>query len=166
MESKIVIFQKEILRNRDMTWGLQWLDHLSIQNATTVLFLPCNFSKKTSRSQEDFSFVCLFNLIGGNYFTILCWFLTYINMNWPQVYMCPLLPEHPLHLPLYSVYPSCPRTLPFGALLNASIWTGHVSYIWPWHISMLFSQIILLLPSPTEYKGLFFTSMSLLLPCM
>ena len=72
-----------------MTWGLQWLDHLSIQNATTVLFLPCNFSKKTSRNQEDFSFVCLFNLIGGNYFTILCWFLTYINMNWPQVYMCP-----------------------------------------------------------------------------
>ena len=26
-----------------------------------------------------------------NYFTILCWFLPYINMNQPQVYVCPLL---------------------------------------------------------------------------
>ena len=53
MESKIVIFQKEILRNRDMTWGLQWLDHLSIQNATTVLFLPCNFSEKAWKGLQD-----------------------------------------------------------------------------------------------------------------
>ena len=26
-----------------------------------------------------------------NCFTILCWFLPYINMNQPQVYVCPLL---------------------------------------------------------------------------
>ncbi|CAN0509169.1 unnamed protein product, partial [Rangifer tarandus platyrhynchus] len=31
------------------------------------------------------------------------------------------------------------------------------------HVSMLFSQIIPLLPSPTESKSLFFTSVSLLL---
>ena len=34
------------------------------------------------------------------------------------------------------------------------------------HVSMLFSQIIPPLPSSTESKSLFFTSVSLLLPCM
>ena len=34
------------------------------------------------------------------------------------------------------------------------------------HVSMLFSQIIPLLPSPTESKSLFFTSVSLLLTCI
>ena len=33
-----------------------------------------------------------------NWFTILCWFLPYINMNQPQVYMCPLPPEPPSRL--------------------------------------------------------------------
>ena len=34
------------------------------------------------------------------------------------------------------------------------------------HVSMLFSQIIPLLPSPTESKNLFLTSVSPLWPCM
>ena len=38
----------------------------------------------------------------ANYFTILWWFLSYIDMNQPQVYMCPLilkplLPPSPSH---------------------------------------------------------------------
>ena len=40
----------------------------------------------------------LFSL-DDNYFTILWWFLPYIDTNWPQVYMCfplpPPLPPHP-----------------------------------------------------------------------
>ena len=31
--------------------------------------------------------------------TFLWWFLLYIDMNWPQAYMCPLHPEPPSHLP-------------------------------------------------------------------
>ena len=34
------------------------------------------------------------------------------------------------------------------------------------YVSMLFSQIIPFLPSPTESKSLFFASVSLLLPCI
>ena len=43
----------------------------------------------------------LFILIEANYFTILWWFLPYIDMNQPRVYMCPesypptFLPTHP-----------------------------------------------------------------------
>ena len=96
-KSKIVILQKEILRNRNRydlgSRRVRWL--VFIQNAIMVLFLSCNFSKETWRSQDIFD--CMFNLIGGNYFIILCWFLTYINLNWPEEYMC--LPEHPSHLP-------------------------------------------------------------------
>ena len=54
-----------------------------IQNATPILFLSCNFSKETSRNQEDFFFVCLFNLIGGNYNIVL----VFDNMNWHR-YIC------------------------------------------------------------------------------
>ena len=167
MESKIVIFSEGTTEEQKQRYDLGSLmvrSFVFIQNATPILFLSCNFSKETSRNQEDFFFVCLFNLIGGNYNIVLVFDIHQHELA--QVYMCPPFPEHPLLLPLYSVYPSCPRTLSFGALLNASICTGHIFYIWPWHVSILFSQIIPLSLSPTEYKGLFFTSMSLLLPCM
>jgi len=36
-----------------------------------------------------------FFLLEDNCFTILCRFLLYINMNQPQVYICPLSPEPP-----------------------------------------------------------------------
>ena len=46
-----------------------------------------------------FSFIFpLFILLEDNCFTLLCWPLPYINMNQPQVYICPLLPESPSHL--------------------------------------------------------------------
>ena len=54
-----------------------------------------------------------------NYFIILWWFLPYIDMNQPRVYMCPPswtrshLPPHPISL-------GCPRALALSALLHAS----------------------------------------------
>ena len=52
-----------------------------------------------SVSMNLFSFIFpLFILLEDNCFTLLCWPLPYINMNQPQVYICPLLPESPSHL--------------------------------------------------------------------
>ena len=43
----------------------------------------------------------LFFKLEDNCFTILCWFLPYISMNQPQVYLCPLPSETPPTLLLY-----------------------------------------------------------------
>ena len=48
-----------------------------------------------------------------NYFTVLWWFLPYIDMNQPWVYMCPLRPPHPIPL-------GCPSALALSALFHAS----------------------------------------------
>jgi len=89
--------------------------------------------------------------------------LPYIDTNSPWVYKCspswiPLPPPSPSH-PSGSSQCTSPKHL--------------VSYIKPGlvihftcdnlHVSMPFSQIILPLPSPTESKRLFYTSVSLLL---
>ena len=93
--------------------------------------------------------------------------LPYINMNWPQVYMCPPDPEPISHF-LFPPYPSglsqstgfgCPASCIKLALVIYFIY-GNI------HASMLFSQIVPPSPSPTESKSLFFTSVSLLLPCI
>ena len=82
----------------------------------------------------------------ANYFTILWWFLPYIHMNQPWVYMSPshpsgssqcTSPEHPVScikpgLAIYFTYDDI-------------------------HVSMLFSQIIPPLSFSTESKSLFFT---------
>ena len=86
-------------------------------------------------------------------------FLPYIHMNQPWVYMSS---------------PSWP-TLPVPSLMVIPVhqpWAP-VSFIKPGlaicftydniHVSMLFSQIISPLPSPTESKWLFYTSVSLFL---
>ena len=52
-------------------------------------------------------------------FTILWWFLPYVNMSQPWVYMCPDHPEPASHLPLHPIPLSCPRELALGALLHA-----------------------------------------------
>ena len=77
--------------------------------------------------------------------------------------MCVSIFELHSHLPLLFIPLGCPRALGLSALLHASSlhWSSILHMV-----SMLFSQIISPLPSPTESKSLFFASVSLLLPCV
>ena len=57
-----------------------------------------------------------------NYFTILWWSLPYINVNWPQVYMCP----------------SPSWTPPLTSLPTLSLWVVPEHWLWvPWEAGIL-----------------------------
>ena len=129
------------------------------------LFFPQKHSPPILHCLHILLFSChvffFFNLIFLLYNTVLV--LPYIDMNPPQVYMSSQ-PWTPLPLPSsYHLSGSSQCTSP----------KHPVSYIEPRlairflhdsiHVSVPFSQIIPPSPSPTEYKRLFFTSMSLLL---
>ena len=98
---------------------------------------------------------------------MLWWFLPYIDMNQPEVYMCPpILNPPPTSLPIPS-HPhwlstsfECPASCIKLALVIYFTYGNNI------HVSMLFSQFIPPLPSPTECKRLFYTSVSLLLSCL
>ena len=92
--------------------------------------------------------LCFFFLINylfqleANYFTILWWFLQYIHMNQPRVYMCPPsrtpLPP-PSGLSQYTGF-ECPVScIELGLVIYFTY--GNI------HVPMLFSQIIP--PSPS-----------------
>ena len=97
----------------------------------------------------------------ANYFTVLWWFLPYIDMNHPWVHMClpilnplpPLSPPHPSGLSKSTALLHA-LNLPWSSTLHTVI-----------YVSMLFSQIIPPSPSPRIQKS-FFTSVSLLLSCI
>ena len=46
----------------------------------------------------------------------MCWFLQNINMNQPKVYICPLPPEPPSHLPPHPAPLGCHRALGLSSL--------------------------------------------------
>ena len=97
------------------------------------------------------------------------------NLDWQSVsYMIIYIfqchspkPSHPTPLPPPSPSSSCPRAPTLGCLATF-IEFALVNYFTydNVHISMLFSQIIPALPSPTESKSLLFISVSLLLSCI
>ena len=102
----------------DIFPGVEFLGHIE------VLFFKKNY---------------LFILIEANYFTILWWFLPYINMNQPWVYMCspsrtPLLP-HPIPL-------GCPSVPALSALFHALNldWSSITHTILSNHPTLAFSQ--------------------------
>ena len=102
----------------------------------------------------------------ADYFTILMWLLPYIHINQPWVYMCP--PSWPSLPPPSPSHPSGSSQCTSLSTLVSCIKSGLVIYFTydNMHVSMLFSQIIPPLPSPTESERLFFISMSLLLSCI
>ena len=99
----------------------------------------------------------------ANYFTILYWF--YHTLTWihPGVHVFPILNPPPTSLPTASLWVipvHQPRASPVSCIEPGLVICFTYGNI---HVSMLSSQIIPPLPSHTEYKSLFFTSVSLLL---
>ena len=92
--------------------------------------------------------------------------LPYVNMNPPQVYTCspswtPLSPLSPYHL---SGSSQCTSPKNPVSCIEPGLAIRFICDII--HVSMSFSQVIPPLPSPTECKRLFYTSVSLLLSCI
>ena len=109
--------------------------------------------------------ICLKKLIYFNWriIMILWWYLPYMGINQPWVHMCPSIPNpSSISLPIPSLWVVPEPRLWIPSFMHGTC-TGHLFYI---HVSMLFCQIIPTSPSPTESKSLFFTSLSLLLPCI
>ena len=93
----------------------------------------------TLRDQPKYLLLlCVFNYfyfkiyvfsLEDNCFTILWWFLPYINMNQPEVYMSPPPhPESPSCLPPHAVPLCCPRAAALGTLLH--VLNLHWSSVW------------------------------------
>ena len=94
------VAEREILLSHSHSCFLlyfHWQRHPSLQFFPSALHDHCNsFLKKI--------------LLGDNCFTVLCWFLPYISMSHPWVYMCPLPeaslpPPTPSHLSRLSQSP-------------------------------------------------------------
>ena len=60
-----------------------------------------------------------FFYLEADYFTILWWFLPYIDMSQPQVHMCPLILNTPSHLLPHPIPLGCPSALALSAQLHA-----------------------------------------------
>ena len=83
-----------------------------------------------SQIVKSFFLINQFLKMENNYFTILWWFLPYINMNQPQVHIC---------LPILNPPPTSLPTTFLCVVLEYQLWvpcfmyrtcTGHLFYIW------------------------------------
>ena len=128
-------------------------------------------SKQTflQRNQRNFFksfFSIYFYQLEANYFTILQWFLSYIDMNQPWIYKySPSSSPPPISLPTRSlwVFPVHQARALVSCIQPGLVICFTIDNI---HVSMLFSRNIPPSPSPTESKILFYTSVSLFLFCI
>ena len=101
-------------------------------------------------------------LITLQYCSGFCHTLTWISHG----FTCIPHPDPPSHLPLYPIplgHPSAPAGTLVSCIQPGLMICFTLDYI---HVSMLFSQNIPPLPSPTESKSLLCTSVSLFLCCI
>ena len=129
------------------------------------LYLNCFFSPRQKIVKYCFKKIIYFNWRLVSYFTILWWFLTYIEMNQPWVYMYLLIlklllspsPSHPSGLSQCIGFQYPVSCIELGLVIYFTY--GNI------HVSMLFSQITPPLPSPTKSNDIIYICV-LLLSCI
>ena len=123
--------------------------------SSNAFFFPPIFIKKIFFKLQD------------NFFTMLCQFLLYNNVNQLCVYIYPLPLEHASHTPIpipapqvITVHQAQLPVLYNSFPLAIYFIPGNV------YMSILFSQFVPPSPSPTGSTSLFSKSVSLFLPCI
>ena len=111
---------------------------------------------------NGFLFYLFIFLIFFFYFTILYCFAIHQHASTTGVHVFPFLNPPPTSLPIASLW-VIPVHQPQASCILHRTWTGDSFLYDITHVLMPFSQIIPPLPSPTESKRLFYTSVSLLL---
>ena len=138
-----------------ISWLTNYIHNLQNSHVMTQRRHRSTFSKrKASYTENPLNF---FFKLQYNYFTNLCWFLSHINMNRLQVYIC-LLPLEPPRLPPHPTLLGC-TSFGFPLLYTKLSLLIYFTY-GNIYVSMLFSQIIPSFPSLTASKNLFFMSVS------
>ena len=96
-------------------------------------------------------------------FTMLCWFLPYITMHQPQVYLCPLPLERPSYLlPPHPILRGCHRASDGAPCVLQQSPAGYLSHM---VMCMFNATPSIPLPPYSVSMSLFSVSASLLLPC-
>ena len=106
-----------------------------------------------------------FYQLEANYFTILKWLLSYFDMNqpWSYMYSPSIPPPTSLSTRFLWVFPVYQARALVSCIQPGLVICFTIDNI---HVSMLFFQNIPPLPSPTESKCLFCTSVFLFLFCI
>ena len=111
--------KKNSLRNRLRTLMalLKFMQTLSLCRAGTYWSLPVRNLMMARKPCRGLSLCCpsvcqslfIYFQLKDDCFTVLCWFLPYINMNQPWVQTCPLPLKPPSHLTPHPISLGCHR---------------------------------------------------------